>query len=191
VAAAPGQLGRPERPGFSTVLRTAGGVLALVLLGGCAGPRAPEAAVRPARLPSALADTIIEGALRGIERHLNMPAPYCLSIQSGDSRTEPDGAWLSRITLEHQVLAERACPLTYGSMVRMVDSLGRDVGPVRPPEYIDPYHVQITPPVAITRERAVVRLQASQGTHGWLLYCEVNIAAPQAATCGPTAQWDS
>jgi hypothetical protein len=147
--------------------------------------------VTPDRLPRALADPIIESALRGIEWDLNMPAPYCLSLQSGDSRTEPDDAWLSRLTLKHQVLTERACPPTYGSMVRAVDSLGRDVGPDRPPGYIDPYHVEVTPPVAITEERAVVRLQATQGALGWLLYCEVAIAAPRTATCGATAHWVS
>src|SRR5690242_3402513 len=112
------------------MLRTASGLLALALLGGCAGRGTSRDAVKPARLPTALADAIIEGALHGVEWHLNMPAPYCLSIQSGGSPSEPDGAWLSRLTLKHQALTERACPPTYGSMVRVVDSLGRDIGPV-------------------------------------------------------------
>jgi hypothetical protein len=76
-------------------------------------------------------------------------------------------------------------------MIQVVDSLGRDVGPTRPAGYIDPYHIEITPPVAITEDRAVVRFEANQGTRGWLIYCEVIIAAPHNATCGPTSQWVS
>jgi hypothetical protein len=173
------------------MLRVASGVLGLLLLTSCGTRGAPEYVVNPRLLPPALEDAVLRSALQGLEWHLNLPTPYCLSFQPSGARTEPDAAWLARLHLKHQVLPDRDCPPTYSSMIRVVDSLGRDVGQTRPAGYIDPYHITITPPVAITEDRAVVRLEAEQGTRGWLLYCEVLMAAPHPATCGPTSHWVS
>src|SRR3954463_7248222 len=172
------------------MLRVATGVLGLLMLTDCGARSASQYVAKPRPLPAALNDAIVGSALQGIEWHLNLPAPYCLSFQAaGGGRTEPDNPQLAGLALKHQVLPDRACPPTYSSMIRVVDSLGRDVGRTRPAGYIDPYHLAITPPVAISEERAVVRVEASQGTRGWLLYCEVLIAAPHTATCGPTSHW--
>jgi hypothetical protein len=173
------------------MLRVASGVLGLLLLTSCGARAASQYVAKPRPLPPALKDAIVGSALQGIEWHLNLPTPYCLSFQARDARIEPDAAWLAGLALKHQVLPDRACPPTYSSMIRVVDSLGRDVGQNRPAGYIDPYHVAVTPPVAITEERAVVRVEATQGTRGWLLYCEVLIASPHTATCGPTSHWVS
>jgi hypothetical protein len=173
------------------MLRVASGVLGLLLFTSCSARGNTGYVGRPTRLSTALEQAVVGSALQGLEWHLNMPAPYCLVFHGPNGRAEPDFEWLGRLILKHQVLPQRACPPTYGSMVRAVDSLGRDVGPARPVGYVDPYHVEITPPVAITRELTVVRFEATQGTRGWLLYCEVVLAAPHTATCGPTSQWVS
>ena len=68
-------------------------------------------------------------------------------------------------------------------MVRVVDSLGHPVGAKPPPGYIDPYHLTIAGPVLVTPELAAVRVQASQGTRFWLIYCDVYLPDHQA-TCG-------
>jgi hypothetical protein len=173
------------------MLNAARAVIGVLVLTSCGARGSPES-IRPAvPLPPALVETVLESALRGLEWHLNLPAPYCLIFEARDSWREPDAAFLGRLDLKHPVLPRHACPATYGSMVRLVDSLGRDIGPRRPAGYIDPYHIQITPPVALTETLAVVRLEATQGTRGWLFYCEVAIPQPAAATCGPTAQWVS
>jgi hypothetical protein len=173
------------------MLRVAHAVLGLLLLTSCGARAKPDSMRQPTPLAPSLADTVLESALRGLEWHLNLPAPYCLLFEVGDTWREPDTAFLGRLTLEHPVLPHRACPRTYGSMVRAVDSLGRDIGPKRPAGYVDPYHIRITPPVALNEKRAVVRLEASQGTRGWLFYCEVAVAEPTRATCGPTVEWVS
>jgi hypothetical protein len=173
------------------MLRVASGVLGFLLFTGCSTRGSSEYVGRPTPLPTDLQEAVLRSALQGLEWHLNLPTPYCLIIQAPNARVEPDSQWLARLTLKHQVLPHRSCPPTYTSMVRVVDSLGRDVGPTRPAGYVDPYHIEITPPVAITKERAVVRFEATQGTRGWLLYCEVVIAPPHTATCGPTAEWVS
>jgi hypothetical protein len=173
------------------MLRSATGILGFLLVASCSGARRSEYVGLPTPLPPALEEAVLGSALQGLEWHLNLPAPYCLIFEGPNKRVEPDSQWLARLNLRHQVLPRRACPPTYSSMIRLVDSLGRDVGATRPAGYIDPYHIEITPPVAITRDRAVVRFQANHGTRGWLFYCEVVIAAPHTATCGPTSQWVS
>ena len=167
------------------------GALAFLALAGCAARTPSPETLQPALLPRELAEQVLGSALRGVQFWLNLPAPYCLVYQVDDDWVELDAALLRRLSLQHPVLRRRDCPPTYSGMIRYVDSLGRDIGPKKPPGYINPYQIRVTPPVALTRTRAVIRLEAWQGSQGWLFYCEADIAQPHVARCGEPARFVS
>jgi hypothetical protein len=127
---------------------------------------------------------MIAAALAGLPWRLRLTAPYCVVIERDGKWSEPDSAWLASLDTARALLPRRACPRTYASMVRLVDSLGNPIGPQRPPGYVDPYQLTVTAPVRVDPERAAVRVLAWQGTQFWLIYCEVYLVGGRAGSCG-------
>lgn len=152
---------------------------------------APSSTLSPQSLPSALQRRVLGAALEGLAWPLSMPVPYCVSIDRDGKVTEPDSTYLASLGAKRTLLPHQACPPTYGSMVRVVDSLGRSVGPQRPSGYIDPYQLTVAGPVLVTSDRAVVRIQAWQGTRFWLFYCEVYLPGEPFASCGAVQEGHS
>ncbi len=126
----------------------------------------------------------LAAALDGLAWRLPLPVPYCVTLERDGHRSEPDASWLAALGTRHALLPQRRCPHTYGSMVRLVDSLGRAVGPQRPAGYIDPYQLTVATPTRILPDRAAVRVQAWQGTQFWVIYCEVYLGTAPLASCG-------
>ena len=122
---------------------------------------------------------------------LQLPAPFCVSFWDTVHDGPIPGPKLSRLHVSVQLVPAGECPPTYASMIRVVDSLGRPVGPPRPQGYVDPYHLRIWRPVRVTDTMLVVRIEATQGTPGWSLYCEVRMDNPSHASCGTARQWVS
>lgn len=155
-------------------------VLSVIGIGGCT--------TRSARALTALSPiqerVVIAAALAGVRGRLPLPAPYCVVFQRDGKRSEPDSAWLASLDTARALLPRRACPRTYASMVRLVDSLGNPIGPQRPLGYVDPYQLTVTAPVRVDPERAAVRVLAWQGTQFWLIYCEVYLVGGRAGSCG-------
>lgn len=77
------------------------------------------------------------------------------------------GGRVSYSSLEH-------CPTTYDRMFTVVESLGRPVGPARPPGHTDPFVLTLEPPVQTVRRAIIVRVEVHQGTRGTLYLCERN-----------------
>jgi hypothetical protein len=165
--------------------RALGSVLCLGLgLTACAQRPPASRALAPQPLPPALEREAFAAAFDGLAWRLSLPVPYCVIIERGGQRSEPDSSYLASLGTTRALLPQRTCPPTYGSMVQTVDSLGRPSGPQRPLGYIDPYELTVAPPVLVASDRAAVRIVASQGTHAWLIYCDVYLPGPRSASCG-------
>jgi hypothetical protein len=121
---------------------------------------------------------------------LILPAPFCISF--GDTVHDESvlGPELSRLRVSVHLVPAAACPPTYTTMIAQVDSLGRPTRP-RPAGYIDPYYLRIWEPVRVTTWLLAVRVEATQGTRGWLFYCEVPIANPSQTSCNLASTWIS
>jgi hypothetical protein len=158
---------------------------ASLLVVACASHSRESDGSRPAReLMPETAREVHAAALRSARFYLNLPAPFCIALERGDQRHDPDDRLLSAVSLDTPAVPMSRCPPTYGSMVRFVDSAGRPIGPQRPPGYLDPYRLALSPVVPIVRNLVAVRIDASQGTQLWLIYCEAVPAAPVHASCG-------
>src|SRR6476469_8901743 len=99
----------------------------LCALEGCAARSVEDGAA----VPPLQEQATIGAALDGLAWVLALPVPYCLTVERNGHRSEPDSSWLAGLDAHHPVLPQGACPPTYGSMVRAVDSLGRPVDPER------------------------------------------------------------
>jgi hypothetical protein len=159
--------------------------LPLAGLAACTQRGSSARAVSPQPLPPALEREVLGAALDGLARPLSLDAPYCITLERNGKTTEPDSRWLASLETQREVVPRRACPPTYGSMIQVVDSLGRPVGPHRPSGYIDPYQLTVAGPVAVSSEQAAVRVHAWQGTRFWVIYCDVYLPKPRTtAECG-------
>jgi hypothetical protein len=159
-------------------------ILGLLDLAACAHQGSRAQVPSPQPLPPALERTALAAALDGLTWRLPLPVPFCVTLERDGKRSEPDSSWLVSLGSQRTLLPHRACPKTYGSMVRTVDSLGRPVDPQPPGGYIDPYKLTVVGPVAVASDRAAVRILASQGTRFWLIYCDVPLPARRFASCG-------
>jgi len=121
---------------------------------------------------------------------LTQPAPYCVSFADSAHAGPAPGPELSRLQVSVYLIPVQSCPPTYTSMIALIDSLGRPLRP-RPPGYIDPYYLRIWRAVPIAGRLVSVRVDATQGTRGWLLDCEVPLAEPSQATCKTLREWIS
>ena len=121
---------------------------------------------------------------------LTLPTPFCVSFADTAHEGPVPGPELSRLRVSVHLIPASACPPTYTSMILQVDSLGRPLNP-RPQGYIDPYYLRIWEPVRVTDRLLAVRIEATQGTRGWLLYCEVPIANALQASCQTLTTWIS
>jgi hypothetical protein len=160
-------------------------------LGAC-GAQAPDVPeVRPQSLPVELEQRVLSAAFSDLGRKLPLPVPYCVVIERARNIAAPDSTYLAGIRTQRQLLPRSACPPTYGSMVRYVDSAGQPIGPQRPPGYIDPYDLTVAAPVPVTPRLAAVRIHAWQGPHFWVIYCDVAVAEGGFARCGVVREGDS
>lgn len=147
--------------------------------------RAPRSrTLSPQPLPPALERQAFAAAFDGLAWRLSLPVPYCVTIERGGKTSDPDSSYLASLGTKRALLPHRICPPTYGSMVQVVDSLGRPTGPQRPRGYIDPYELTVARPVLVTPDRAAVRIHAWQGTSFWLIYCDVYLPGYRLASCG-------
>ena len=121
---------------------------------------------------------------------LTLPTPFCVSFADTLHERSAPGPELSRLPVSVHLVPAAACPPTYGSMILAVDSSGRPLRP-RPSGYIDPYILTIWQPIRVTDRLLAVRIEAMQGTAGWLMYCEVPIANPTQASCETVSTWIS
>ena len=126
--------------------------------------------------------TAVIEATHKIPSPLILPAPFCISFADTVHDGSVPGPELSRLRVSVHLVPAAACPPTYTTMIAQVDSLGRPTRP-RPPGYIDPYYLRIWQPVRVTTWLLAVRVEATQGTRGWLFYCEVPIANPSQTLC--------
>jgi hypothetical protein len=125
-----------------------------------------------------------------IPGRLTLPTPFCVSFADTLHEGPVPGPELSRLPVSVHLVPVVACPPTYGSMIAEVDSSGRPLRP-RPSGYIDPYILTIWRPIRVTDRLMAVRIKATQGTAGWLMYCEVSIADPTQASCETVSTWIS
>ena len=128
-------------------------------------------------------------ALTSARFFLNLPTPFCIALERGSTRRDPEPELLRALALQPPAVPMSHCPPTYGSWV--VDSGGRPHGPERPPGYVDPYLLNVSPAVPTVRDLVTVRIDASQGTRFWILYCEAVPRPPFHASCGITIQGNS
>ena len=134
--------------------------------------------------------TAVIEATHKIPSPLTLPAPFCISFADTVHDGSVPGPELSRLRVSVHLVPAAACPPTYTTMIAQVDSLGRPSRP-RPPGYIDPYYLRIWQPVRVTTWLLAVRVEATQGTRGWLFYCEVPIANPNQTLCNLASTWIS
>jgi hypothetical protein len=134
--------------------------------------------------------TAVIEATHRIPSPLTLPAPFCISFADTIHDDPVPGPVLSRLPVSVHLIPATACPPTYTSMILQVDSLGRPTSP-RPPGYIDPYYLRIWQPVRVTTWLLAVRVEATQGTRGWLFYCEVPIANTSQTSCNLASSWIS
>src|SRR5215207_9536324 len=120
-----------------------------------------------------------------------VPTPFCIIIERGSARHDPDPELLRALASESPTLPMSQCPRTSGTWVVTVDSAGRPVEPQRPAGYIDPYLLGVSTAVPIVRDLVAVRIDESQGTRIWILYCEGVPKPPVHASCGVTMQGSS
>ena len=161
------------------------GALCLGLgLTACAHSAPGSRALSPLPLPPALEREAFAAAFDGLAWRLPLPVPYCVTVERDGKTSDPDASYLASLGTKRALLPHRTCPPTYQSMVRAVDSVGRPTGPQRPPGYIDPYELTVARPVLVTSDRAAVRIHAWQGTHFWLIYCDVYLPGHRSASCG-------
>jgi hypothetical protein len=160
-------------------------------LGACAQQTSGSRDLSPHPLPSTLERQALGTAFDALGWRLSLPVPYCVLIDRGGKTSEPDSTYLAGLGTQRALLPHRACPRTYGSMIRAVDSLGRPLGPQRPSGYIDPYQLTVAAPVLVTPDRAAVRIDAWQGAHFWLIYCDVYLLGERSASCGTVMEGDS
>lgn len=144
--------------------------------------------------PLTLEERVIAAAIAAageIPAPLRLPVPYCVSFRDTITEDEIRAPDLARLPVSRQLVVRSECPPTYASMIRVVDSLGRSLGPERPAGYVDPYHLTIWRPVRVTHRLLLVRIEATQGTRGWLLYCEISVPDLEHASCGTASEWIS
>jgi hypothetical protein len=164
------------------------GVIGLcVLSSACAPTRAGTGSLSPApSLPPELERAVHVAALRSARFFLNLPTPFCIALERAPARRDPEPELLRALELQPPAVPMSRCPPTYGSWIQMVDSAGHPVGPKAPPGYIDPYHLAVSAAVPIVRNLVAVRIDATQGTGFWILYCEAVPKPPVQASCGVT-----
>jgi hypothetical protein len=176
---------RLKRRRLASLRPLSGNALCLGLgLTACAQQVSGSPALSPQPLPPALEREALAAAFDGLAWRLSLPVPYCVIIERGGKRSEPDSSYLASLGTTRALLPHRTCPPTYGSMVQTVDSLGRPTGPQRPPGYIDPYELTVARPVLVTSDRAAVRIHVWQGTRFWLIYCDVYLPGHRSVSCG-------
>ena len=169
------------------------GVIGLfVIFNACAPTRAGRGSPSPAPTLSPEVERAVHvAALKSAQFFLNLPTPFCIVLERGSARRDPEPELLRALAMQPPAVPMNQCPPTYGSWVITVDSAGRPLGPERPPGYIDPYLLGVSPAVPIVRDLVTVRIDASQGTRFWILYCEAVPKAPVHASCGVTMQGSS
>jgi hypothetical protein len=174
-------------------VRLPSGLIGLCVLGSaCAPARTANDSLSPGgTLSPKLERDVQVAALRSARFFLNLPTPFCIVIERGSARRDPDPELLRALAPESSALPMRHCPRTYGTWVVTVDSAGRPVEQERPPGYIDPYLLGVSPAVPIVRDLVAVRIDASQGTQIWILYCEAVPKRPVYASCGVTSKGSS
>ena len=74
-------------------------------------------------------------------------------------------------TPAHRIVGPLQCPQTYDLMYVMVDSSGRNITPVRPPGYIDPYDVVVNTYQLVGGDSASISATAHQGTRNHHYAC--------------------
>ena len=169
------------------------GVIGLsVICSACAPTRAGTGSLSPAPTLSPDVERAVHvAALKSARFFLNLPTPFCVVLERASERRDPEPELLRALHWQPPAVPMSQCPPTYGSWVITVDSAGRPVGPERPPGYIDPYLVGVSAAVPIVRDLVAVRIDASQGTRLWILYCEAVPRPPVHASCGVAMRGNS
>ena len=167
------------------------GVIGLyVVLNACAPATAGKGSPSPPSTFSPEVERSVHvAALRRARFFLNLPTPFCIVLESGSATRDPEPELLRALAMQPPAVPMSQCPPTHGSWV--VDSAGRPLGPERPPGYIDPYRLGVSPAVPIVRDLVSVRIDASQGSRFWILYCEAVPKPPVHASCGVTMRGSS
>lgn len=80
-------------------------------------------------------------------------------------------------TPTRRVVGSPQCPQTYDLMYVMVDSNGRNITPIRPPGYIDPYNVVVHTYQLLGSDSASIKATAHQGTRNHHYACAARRAA--------------
>jgi hypothetical protein len=158
----------------------------------CAPTRAGTGSLSPGSVLSQEIERAVHvSVLKSVRFFLNLPTPFCVVLERASDRRDPEPELLRALDGHPAAVPMSRCPPTYGSWVITVDSAGRPLGPERPPGYIDPYLLGVSAAVPIVRDLVAVRIDASQGTRFWILYCEAVPKPPIQASCGVTMQGNS
>jgi hypothetical protein len=141
------------------------GVIGLyVLFTACATTRAGKESPSPAPTLSPEVERVVHvAALKSARFFLNLPTPFCIVLERGSTRRNPEPELLRALAMQPPAVPMSQCPPTYGTWVVTVDSAGRPLEPERPPGYIDPYILGVSPAVPIVRDLVSVRIDAWQG----------------------------
>ena len=155
-----------------------------------ARPRTNSASYSVAELdPSEAA--VLRATLDTIVRGLRDSSTLCLSILGGPAGAhEPSDAFLRSLSLRRSVVRATECPPTYQRMIARVDADGRNIDPVRPPGYVDPYVIEIGRPQFARPAYAWVYVRQLQGTRGRDYLCTLIGFTPGAqVVCQINREW--
>ena len=118
------------------------------------------------------------------------PATLCVSLMRDSVEAPPDAEAIRRLeTSGRRVVAKRACPASYDSMITLLDSLGRVVDR-RPPGYLDPYHLSVRRVEPWSRVLVLINGDVGHGLSGTNYRCGARReSGVWSATCDPVSAW--
>ena len=107
------------------------GVIGLVVIfNACAPTRAGRGPLSPAPTLSPEVERAVHvAALKSAQFFLNLPTPFCIVLERGSARRDPEPELLRALAMQPPAVPMNQCPPTYGSWVITVDSAGRPLGP--------------------------------------------------------------
>lgn len=134
---------------------------------------------------------MLGATLDTLSRLMRDSSSLCVTILGGPAGPEaPSATFLRSLRVRRTVVPMDRCPPTYAQMIRVVDSLGRPVGPARPAGYVDPYQIEVGRPQFASYGYAWIYARQLQGTSGRDYVCTaIWQSSVQRVVCNLFRQW--